>query len=126
MLFCIYILTINYPTMKNFLLQITNAPEDNSFENTMSVVDQNYDFTPCEFTNGDLLNAENQNNGSCKIFAFAHLHELTEQQTLHCFGDYYRIDVLKNPEDTNHQNIRNFIKSGWEGISFNASPLTEK
>jgi len=112
--------------MKNFLQQLNDTPQNTSFEDTMSIIDQNYDFTPCEFKNGDLLNVENQNNGSCKIFAFAHLHNLTEQQTLHCFGDYYRSDVLKNPAGTDHQNIRNFIKTGWDGISFNASPLSKK
>ena len=112
--------------MKNFLQQLNNTPQNTRFEDTMSIIDQNYDFTPCEFNNGDLLNAENQNNGSCKIFAFARLHDLTEQQTLHCFGDYYRSDVLKNPAGTDHQNIRNFIKTGWSGIKFNSEPLTEK
>ena len=112
--------------MKNFILQITNNPEKNSFENTITTIDRHYDFTPCEFKNGDLVNAENQNNGSCKIFSFAHLLNLTEQQTLHCFGDYYRVDVLDNPDNTDHQNIRNFIKTGWSGISFEASPLSEK
>lgn len=112
--------------MKNFLLQITNNPENNSFENTIKIIDQNYDFTPCEFKNGDLLNIENQNNGSCKIFAFARLQNLTEQQTLHCFGDYYRVDVLESPEKTDHQNIRNFMVTGWSGISFDSNPLTEK
>ena len=111
--------------MKKFILQITTNPENNSFENTINTIDQHYDFTPCEFKNGDLVNAENQNNGSCKIFSFAHLLNLTEQQTLHCFGDYYRVDVLDNPDNTDHQNIRNFIKTGWSGISFEASPLSE-
>jgi len=112
--------------MKNFLQQLNDTPQNTSFEDTMLIIDQNYHFKPCEFKNGDLLNMENQNNGSCKIFAFAQLHNLTEQQTLHCFGDYYRSDVLKNPADTDHQNIRNFIKTGWNGISFNASPLSKK
>lgn len=112
--------------MKKFLLQITNTPENNNFENTINTIDANYNFTPSEFKNGSLLNTADQNNGSCKIFAFAQLHNLTEHQTLHCFGDYYRVDVLKNPDNTDHQNIRNFIASGWSGISFNANPLTAK
>jgi len=73
--------------MNDFLQQLKDNPENNSFETTMAIIDQNYAFSPCEFKNGDLINAENQNNGSCKIFAFALLQNLTEQQTLHCFGD---------------------------------------
>jgi len=112
--------------MKSFLQQIQSAPENNHFEDTISVIDQHYTFTPCTFKNADLNNAADQNNGSCKRFAFSQLHGLTEQQTLHCFGDYYRVDVLENPNGNDHQNIRNFMKSGWSGIEFSASPLTEK
>lgn len=92
----------------------------------MVIIDQNYNFTPCEFKNGNLLNAENENNGSCKIFAFAQLQGVTEEQTLHYFGDYYRKDVLQNPDATDHQNIRNFITTGWSGISFSSNPLSPK
>jgi len=112
--------------MNDFLQNLKNSPQSNSFEATMAAIDQNYNFTPVEFTNGDLNNTENENNGSCKIFAFARMHDLTETQTLHCFGDYYRKDVLDNPDKTDHQNIRNFIKTGWSGIKFNSEPLTRK
>ncbi|VAW65482.1 hypothetical protein MNBD_GAMMA10-1709, partial [hydrothermal vent metagenome] len=40
--------------------------------------------------------------------------------------DYYRKDVLQNPQSNDHQNIRNFMHSGWSGISFNARVLTKK
>ncbi len=54
------------------------------------------------------------------------MHDLNEQQTLACFGDYYRIDVLQHPEAQDHQNIRNFIQFGWSGIQFDNQALTEK
>jgi hypothetical protein len=73
-----------------------------------------------------LLNDAGKNNGSCKLFSFARLNKLSPQQTLHCFGAYYRDDVLKHPEGTDHQNIRNFIKTGWAGIEFSGSALTPK
>ena len=57
------------------------------------------------------------------IFAFAKLHDLTEQQTLHCFGDYYRVDVLQNRDGDNHQNIRHFMKTGWAAINILGMPL---
>jgi hypothetical protein len=65
------------------------------------------------------------NEGSCKIFAFALIHQLSEAQTLTLFGDYYH-DVLNNPEGSGHQNIRNFIRDGWRGICFNGVALTVK
>ena len=54
------------------------------------------------------------------------LNNLTEVQTLHCFGDYYRKDVLGNPDGDDHQNIRNFIQSGWGGIYFDGEALAVK
>ena len=95
-----------------------------SFEQVMQVISDNYSYTPATFSNGELVNQAGTNEGSCKIFAFAKLNDLTEQQTLACFGRYYREDVLGHPEGTDHGNIRNFIKTGWAGISFNSVALT--
>ena len=112
--------------INDFLKQLKQSPDTVNFNQTISTVDENYNFTPSEFKNGDLVNAVNQNNGSCKIFAFAKLHELPEDLTLHCFGDYYRKDVLENPDGDDHQNIRNFMKSGWSGITFETAALNAK
>jgi len=73
-----------------------------------------------------LVNQAGTNEGSCKIFAFAQLNQLNQQQTLNLFGDYYRLDVLNNPDGTGHQNIRNFMQFGWDGIRFNGEALTAK
>jgi len=70
------------------------------------------------------VNSAGTNEGSCKIFAFALIHQLSEQQTLNLFGDYYRIDVLTDPNGSGHQNIRNFIRDGWQGIDFKNVALT--
>ena len=73
-----------------------------------------------------LRDEANQNNGSCKLLAFAALHTLSKDQALNCFGEYYRQDVLAHPNNTDHQNIRNLLSHGLEGISFEGSPLTRK
>jgi len=112
--------------LDEFLLKLDQHPEHIEFSETMDVIDQNFDFTPAKFTNGNTVNEENQNNGSCKIFAFGLLNSLTEQQTLACFGRYYREDVLEHPEGEDHQNIRNFISSGWDGIHFSSAALLAK
>jgi len=112
--------------LNDFLNKLKDQAENISFDDTMAVIDANYHFTPSAFRNGETQNAAEQNNGSCKLFAFAQLNNLTEEQTLQCFGDYYRKDVLQNPQGDDHQNIRNFIKSGWAGIAFEASPLTAR
>jgi len=113
-------------TLEQFLTTLKSTPEKITFDDTISLIEELYDFTPTAFQNGDINNEAGQNNGSCKIFAFAILQELPEELTLHCFGDYYRKDVLENPEGTDHQNIRNFMKSGWEEIDFEGEPLQLK
>ena len=90
------------------------------------VIDALYNFTPTEFKNGNTVNLENQNNGSCKLFAFAKIQKFTKEETLMCFGKFYTQDVLKNPEGDDHQNIRNFINFGWNGIEFKGEALSPK
>lgn len=107
----------------SFLKRLNDAPESIAFSDTMAVIDAAYEFTPTSFSNGTVENAAGQNSGSCKLFAFAKLNGLSEQQTLACFGAYYREDVLKNPGGNDHQNIRNFMKTGWSGVKFERMPL---
>ena len=112
--------------MKEFLDLLASNPKEVLFAQTMEVIDEHYDFTPVSFANGDTQNAAGQNNGSCKIFAFAQLQGLDEASTLACFGQFYREDVLKNPEGSDHANIRNFMQHGWSGIQFDGVALTAK
>jgi len=109
--------------LNEFLQQLENSPEQIEFTDTMAIIEGDYTFTPTKFTNGDTVNNADQNNGSCKIFAFGLLNKLSEQQTLACFGSYYRDDVVKNPNNNDHQNIRNFMSTGWQGIQFDGQAL---
>ncbi|WP_209388960.1 HopJ type III effector protein [Chryseobacterium sp. RR2-3-20] len=108
------------------LEQLKNSSESIDFKDVIAFIDEKYDFTPKKFTNGNTVNEANQNNGSCKVFSFAKLNNLSKEETLALFGDFYRIDVLQNPKGTDHQNIRNFIESGWNGISFEGEALQLK
>ncbi|MGA7594736.1 MAG: HopJ type III effector protein [Gallionella sp.] len=110
--------------MKQFLQTLETAPDSIAFDATISVIDANYLFTPTAFRNGEMRNEAGQNNGSCKVFSFAKLHDLTPQQTLNCFGSHYRDDVMMHPQGSGHQNIRNFMKTGWDGIVFAGNALT--
>lgn len=110
--------------LQDFINTLNSHADSIEFNDTMSLIDELYLFTPNAFRNGQIHNAVDQNNGSCKLFAFAKLHGLNEQQTLSCFGKYYREDVLKNPDGDDHQNIRNFLQTGWAGIEFETIPLT--
>lgn len=106
--------------------KIKQTPENVQFKEVIDVIEREYDFTPVAFTNGEQQNAINENNGSCKIFSFASIHQLTDAETLHLFGNFYRVDVLENLDATDHQNIRQFIKNGWSGIAFTSTALVNK
>jgi len=101
-----------------------NTTHEIEFKEVIELIDSLYTFTPTAFRNGDYHNEAGQNNGSCKLFSFAKLHGFSKQKTLACFGTYYTDDVVKHPNGTDHQNIRNFIRYGWEGIEFQGIALT--
>ena len=114
----------------NTFIDKIKAGEPVSFPETMAVITDHYHYQPSRFSNGigekQLVNDAGSNEGSCKIFAFAQIHNLTQQQTLELFGDYYHKDVLLNPDKNNHHNIRNFMEFGWEGIDFEQPALTPR
>jgi hypothetical protein len=115
---------------EQLIQQLKSNPEGVTFNDVMTVIKANYDYQATAFRNGllktSVVNDAGSNEGSCKIFAFAQLNGLSKEQTLACFGDYYRTDVLQFPNNTDHQNIRNFINDGWAGIEFFGTPLTQK
>ncbi|MCC9072754.1 HopJ type III effector protein [Flavobacterium sp. F-65] len=113
-------------TIDFFLEKLKKYPTTFTFPDTLAVIEDNYNFTPTAFQNGTQYNAAGENSGSCKLFAFAKLQNLTVEETLACFGAYYFEEVLGDPTGTNHQNIRNFINTGWDGIKFEGEALELK
>ena len=111
--------------ISEFISSLTERAEIVSFEESMALIDSHYDFSPSAFKNGDLLNEAGQNSGSCKILAFGQIHQLSKPQTLAMFGQHYR-DVLATPQGSDHQNIRQFMKHGWDGVLFSQLALELK
>ena len=115
---------------KELINLIQTSPADIEFDQVITVIENDYDYTTTQFYNGlgenEVVNKAGTNEGSCKIFAFADINDLNEAQTLACFGKYYRQDVLLNLSGTDHANIRNFMKFGWEGVHFDNPPLSVK
>lgn len=115
-------------TLKELLSAIKLTPKSIDFNDVMDVIQENYRYQETEFMNGlgdsVIVNAAGTNEGSCKIFAFARLNNLSRDETLACFGSFYWVEVLQQPEGKNHQNIRSFIKHGWDGISFSGVALS--
>jgi hypothetical protein len=96
------------------------------FKEVMLTISENYNYKPARFYNGAVVNEAGENEASCKIFAFAKLHNLDVNETLSCFGKFYREDVLKNPEGNDHANIRGFMTCGWGGLEIEGEVLTPK
>ncbi len=113
----------NSNSLTSFLTQVQKQTATIEFEQVMQVITDNYQYQPAQFRNGELVNEMGTNEGSCKIFYFAQLNKLTAEQTLTCFGRYYREDVLAHPNGNDHGNIRNFMKTGWQGIEFKTAAL---
>jgi hypothetical protein len=87
------------------------------FEDVIKMIDTYYESQLLEFENGDIVNKPGENEGSAKLLSYAALSQLDKDSTLKLWGQYYR-EVKADPDGDNHQNIRNFMKYGWEGVPF--------
>jgi hypothetical protein len=112
-------------TIQEFKTKLKSNLSAVIFAETMQVIEDYYTFNPTAFTNGDIINNAGENNGSWKLFVFAMRQEFTKEETLFCFGEYYQT-VLEDKNGTSHQNIRNFMKTGFKGLSFKNKALTLK
>ena len=114
-------------TVEELIEKINTAPDSIDFATVIRTIDEAYEYTATRFHNGPgdstTTSEAGTNEGSCKIFAFGRLNKLDEKQTLACFGEYYREDVLNHPENDDHANIRNFMRYGWKGIRFEGEAL---
>jgi hypothetical protein len=95
------------------------------FSEVIAFIENYYNHQPTAFKNGDAYNEATQNQGSAKVFAFARLNNLSADDTLYFFAEHYQ-SVLNTPNGTDHQNIRQFMKHGWQGINFEGVALTAK
>ena len=111
--------------IQQFITKLKVNPTQINFAETMQVIEDNYNFTPTTFINGDIKNKTGENSGSCKLFAFAKIQKLTKEEALFCFGEHYK-NVLEDENGESHQNIRNFMKSGFDGLSFEGEALELK
>ena len=112
-------------TIQQFKTKLKENPTTIAFVETLEVIEDHIHFTPTGFTNGNLKNNAGENTGSCNIFAFAKHQTFTEKTTLFCFSAHYQ-SVLKDKKGSSHQNIRNFMKTGFEGLSFESQAFSLK
>ena len=113
--------------MQEQVITLIKQLKDNSitFKDVLEFIDTNYQHQPTAFKNGDAYNEATQNQGSARVFAFARINNLNEEDTLHLFAEHYR-SVINNPDGTDHQNIRQFMAHGWKGVVFEGAALLAK
>ncbi|MGY3213656.1 HopJ type III effector protein [Mucilaginibacter sp. HD30] len=95
------------------------------FAKVIEFIDTHYMHQPTAFKNGDTYNEVAQNQGSARVFAFAKLNNLNAEDTLLLFAEHYRA-VLDTPTGTDHQNIRQFMVHGWDGVVFEGEALVTR
>ena len=79
------------------------------FDDVISAIDAGYDETEVGFEVNGVKSAPGKNLGSAKVFSLGILAGLSKEETLACFGQYYR-DVVANPDGDDHPNIRAFMQ----------------
>lgn len=106
--------------LQQFRQQLYQA--DFSFAQALSFIHQHYSYTPCLFSNNGIVNPAGENEGSCKILAFAVLENLSKQEALLAYGEHYR-HVLATPAQTDHANIRALLKGELTQVIFQQPAL---
>ena len=118
-------LSLNKKTMTTHTLLQDLKENKIPFAEVISFIDAKYQHTPTAFKNGETYNEASQNQGSAKVFSFAKIENLSKEDTLILFAEHYQ-SVLDTPSETNHQNIRQFMINGWDGIRFEGDALAAK
>ncbi len=99
--------------------------DEANFADVIAFIEDNYTYTASAFTNGNQENAADQNQGSAKVLAYAKLNNLSQEDTLKLFAEHYNA-VIETPNGTDHNNIRQFMEDGWNGVTFENDVLTAK
>lgn len=105
------------PDAKAFAERIKNGEKQKSFDEVIQFIDKHYTYFAVPFSCGDVKSSANTNLGSAKVFSFALMTKMNVDATLRLFAEHYDA-VISTPNGTDHPNIRNFIKLGWSGVTF--------
>ena len=115
--------TWNFKMAQTLLAQLKDGSA--KFADVIAFIEARYQHTPTAFQNGAQFNAATENQGSAKVFSFAQLEGLNQEDTLSLFAEHYA-SVLATPEGTDHQNIRQFMQNGWDCVKFEGQALSVK
>ena len=105
------------------LQQLQNG--EAKFADVLAHIEAHFVHTPTAFQNGAQSNAATENQGSAKVLSYAKIEGLNQADTLSLFAEHYAA-VLNTPEGTDHQNIRQSMQHGWDGVAFEGKALQAK
>ena len=83
----------------------------------IEMVEGCYETGLIEWSNGSQKNPPGTNEGSAHVLSLAALADLPKEKALLLWAEHYR-DVLATPDGDDHQNIRQFMEKGWDGVDF--------
>lgn len=109
--------------VQELLKQLQNG--EAKFADVLAYIESRFEHQPTAFKNGQQQNAASENQGSAKVFSLAQIEGLNQTETLSLFAEHYAA-VLNTPEGTDHQNIRQFMQHGWDGVTFEGKALQAK
>lgn len=115
--------TLSAQEVSALLVALDNGQK--TFAEAISFIENHYHYSPVDFVNGKQHNQAGTNEGSAKVFGFALLNGLNQQDTLKLFAEHYKA-VLATPDGNDHANIRNFMHYGWQGFSMPINALSPK
>ena len=97
-----------------------------TFQNVLDAINANYDFYPTAFgVTKEAPNPAGQNEGACRVLAFAKDQNLDKETALKLFAEHYQ-NVLDDPAGDNHQNIRLLMRHGLGEAWFDETALARK
>ena len=85
-------------TTHDLIKRVRTEPENIEFSQVIDVIHHDYQYTASAFSNGDLTNKAGSNEGSCKIFYFALLNQLSEVEwaiALHSLATFHIETLFK-------------------------------
>ncbi|GAA4131443.1 HopJ type III effector protein [Sphingobacterium kyonggiense] len=110
-------------TITQLLSNLSN--QQAQFKDVLGYIEEHYHYQASAFKNGKQENSSNENQGSAKVLYFAKLENLNQEDTLSLFAEHFQA-VLDRPQGEDHQNIRQFMENGWDGVSFESTVLVPK
>ena len=111
--------------IQSFIERLRLNADSIAFAEVIDLIDTYYHHTPTAFSNGSLINQAGENQGSAKVLSFARLHGLTNKRPFTVLPSI-GVRCVQIPMAADHQNIRQFMQNGWDGVQLSEACLTIK